>query len=319
MDDSGQLEDAAKQHAAELIRETDMAAREHDLVKRQQSFDDEKKRAIAKVSQKMTEINQLEQKLKADEEKHKAEFANARDALATEVTDNRAALEVELHNKRAELEVELRNKRAELEVELRNKRTRLSDELRTLRADAERKIAENREQQMSSLEEDVAKLRAKRLSEVGDAENVERDRIRIDISKEREAWAKHHDDARALLDREYSELAKQKAALSALQGDIHSRKTELEISERNLERREQRHEQQWNRRNDKLAEDLAANLEEAHKSMNRHRESYVEDNQRLRDSLATQTDLLGVFEQLKRQLGGKDPAEVLRELNERAP
>ena len=337
MEHSGKLEDAAKQDAAELIRETEIAAREQALAKRQQSFDEEKQRTIAKVNQKVAELNQLEQKLKADEQKREAGFANERAALATELRDKRtelavelsdkrtglevelrdkrAALEDELHDKRAELQVELHNKRVGLEVELRNKRTGLSDELRTLRADAERKIAENREQQISSLEEEIAKLRAKRLSEVCDAENVERDRIRTDIAKERDAWAKHHEDARALLDKEYSELAKQKAALSALQGDIHGRKMELEISERNLERREQRQEQQWSRRNDLLAEETAANLEEAHKSLNKHKQSYVEDNQRLRDSLATQTDLLGVFEQLKRQLGGNDPAEVLRELN----
>lgn len=326
MEHSGKLEDAAKQDAAELIRETEIAAREQALAKRQQSFDEEKQRTIAKVNHKVAELNELEQKLKADEQKHEAGFANDRAALATELRDKRTELEVELrdkraafedelHDKRAELQVELHNKRIGLEVELRNKRTGLSDELRTLRADAERKIAENREQQISSLEEEITKLRAKRLSEVCDAENVERDRIRTDIAKEREAWAKHHEDARALLDKEYSELAKQKAALSALQGDIHGRKMELEISERNLERREQRQEQQWIRRNDLLAEELAANLEEAHKSLNKHKQSYVEDNQRLRDSLATQTDLLGVFEQLKRKLGGHDPAEVLRELN----
>ncbi|MDD0981095.1 chromosome partitioning protein ParA [Pseudomonas shahriarae] len=326
MEHSGKLEDAAKQDAAELIRETEIAAREQALAKRQQSFDEEKQRTIAKVNHKVAELNELEQKLKADEQKHEAGFANDRAALATELRDKRTELEVELrdkraafedelHDKRAELQVELHNKRIGLEVELRNIRTGLSDELRTLRADAERKIAENREQQISSLEEEITKLRAKRLSEVCDAENVERDRIRTDIAKEREAWAKHHEDARALLDKEYSELAKQKAALSALQGDIHGRKMELEISERNLERREQRQEQQWIRRNDLLAEELAANLEEAHKSLNKHKQSYVEDNQRLRDSLATQTDLLGVFEQLKRKLGGHDPAEVLRELN----
>ena len=43
-----------------------------------------------------------------------------------------------------------------------------------------------------------------------------------------------------------------------------------------------------------------------------------EEISRLRESLRIQTELLGAFDQLKRQLDGKDPAEIIRNLNSQA-
>jgi hypothetical protein len=194
-------------------------------------------------------------------------------------------------------------------------RAALQAELRDKRADADRVIAEGREQKLSSLEEEIAGLRAKRLEDICNAESSERDRIRAGIARERDAWTKTQDDARKLLDAQYAELGKHKGALSALQGDIQERSTELEQAERLLERKEQRLEQQWQRRSEKLDEELDSRLEQAQLSLASQRRSLTEENSRLRESLAVQTGLLGTFEQLKRQLGGKDPAEILRDLN----
>lgn len=194
-------------------------------------------------------------------------------------------------------------------------RAALQAELRDKRADADMAIAQNREQKLSALEEEITGLRAKRLEDISSAESSERDRIRAGITRERDAWTKAQDDARKLLDAEYAEQGKQKGVLSALQGEIQERSAELEQAERLLERKEQRQEQQWQRRSDKLDEELDSHLEQARMSLASQRQSLTEENSRLRESLAGQTGLLGAFEQLKRQLGGKDPAEILRDLN----
>lgn len=194
-------------------------------------------------------------------------------------------------------------------------RAALNAELRQKRAEGERRISEIREQQLSALEEELANLRARRLSEVSAAGDTERERIRDELNKQREAWTKQQDDARARLDAELSELAKQKGALSAMQSELHGRAMELEAAERNLERKEQRLEQQFRRRSEQFADELESNLEEARRSLDMQKQSCLEDNRRLRETLAIQADLLGVFEQLKRQLGGKDPSEILRDLN----
>lgn len=195
------------------------------------------------------------------------------------------------------------------------KRAALNAELRQKRAEGERRISEIREQQLSALEEELANLRSRRLSEVSAAGDAERERIRDELSRQREAWTKQQDDARARLDAELSELAKQKGALCALQSEVHGRAMELEAAERNLERKEQRLEQQARRRSEQFADELESNLEEARRSLEMQKQSCIEDNRRLRETLAIQTGLLGVFEHLKLQLGGKDPSEILRDLN----
>ena len=147
------------------------------------------------------------------------------------------------------------------------------------------------------------------------AENAERDRIRAEIAKDRAAWTKQQDDTRKQFDVERTEFEKQKGALSALQSEIEGRKVELETAERTLERKDQRLQQQWLKRNDELEESVEARLNERRKSLELAEASYKEESARLRESLRIQTELLSAFEQLKRQLGGKDPAEIIRDLN----
>lgn len=196
-----------------------------------------------------------------------------------------------------------------------DERAALQAELRDKRAESDRSIAATRERMLSALEIEIAGLRAKRLDEISGAENGERDRIRTGIVRERDAWTKVQDDARKLLDAEYAELGKQKGALSALQGQIQERAAELEQAERQLERKEQRLEQKWQKRSEELDDEFDDRLDEARRSLASQKQAIVEENARLRESLAVQTGLLGAFEQLKRQLGGKDPAEVIRDLN----
>ena len=66
---------------------------------------------------------------------------------------------------------------------------------------------------------------------------------------------------------------------------------------------------------DELPERVKDQVAEYKDSLSAENEEYKKEIQRLRDSLLTQTELLGAFEQLRRQLGDKDPAEVLRDLN----
>lgn len=201
------------------------------------------------------------------------------------------------------------------DVGFAEERAALNAELRDKRTQGEADIAESREKKLSNLEDEIAKLQAKRLENASNAENAERDRIRAEIAKERAAWTKQQDDTRKQLDVERTEFEKQKGALSALQSEIEGRKVELETAERTLERKDQRLQQQWLKRNDELEESVEARLHERRKSLELAEASSKEELSRLRESLRIQTELLGAFEQLKRQLGGKDPADVIRDLN----
>lgn len=196
------------------------------------------------------------------------------------------------------------DERAALNIELRDKRNQVDAEISNIRA---KKLLE--------LDDEVAKLKSTRLSEISNTENMERERIRAEIVKEREAWATQQNDDRKKLNAERTELEKQRGALSALQSEVEGRKVELESAERMIERKEQRLEQQWQRRNEQLQDEVEEQIRERRKSLEATEANFRAENARLRQALNIQTGLVSAFEQLKQQLGGKDPAEILRALN----
>lgn len=196
-----------------------------------------------------------------------------------------------------------------------DERATLNNELRDKRNQAEAEISNIRAKRLLELDDEIAKLKAKRLDEISNAENIERERIRAEIAKEREAWTNQQDNDRKKLIVKRTELEKQKGALSALQSEVEGRKVELESAERMLERKEQRREQQWQRRNEQLQDEVEEQVGERRKSLEAREANFRAENARLREALNIQTRLIGAFEQLKQQLGGKDPAEILRALN----
>lgn len=196
-----------------------------------------------------------------------------------------------------------------------DERATLNNELRDKRNQAEAEISNIRAKKLLELDDEVAKLKSTRLDEISNAENMERERIRAEIVKEREAWATQQNDDRKKLNAERTELEKQKGALSALQSEVEGRKVELESAERMIERKEQRLEQQWQRRNEQLQDEVEEQIRERRKSLEATEANFRAENARLREALNIQTGLVSAFDQLKQQLGGKDPAEILRALN----
>ena len=196
-----------------------------------------------------------------------------------------------------------------------DERASLNNELRDKRNQAEAEISNIRAKKLLELDDEVAKLKSTRLDEISNAENMERERIRAEIVKEREAWATQQNDDRKKLNAERTELEKQKGALSALQSEVEGRKVELESAERMIERKEQRLEQQWQRRNEQLQDEVEEQIRERRKSLEATEANFRAENARLREALNIQTGLVSAFEQLKQDLGGKDPAEILRALN----
>ena len=196
-----------------------------------------------------------------------------------------------------------------------DERSALNNELRDKRNQLDAEISNIRAKKLLELDDEVAKLKSTRLDEISNAENMERERIRAEIVKEREAWATQQNDDRKKLNAERTELEKQKGALSALQSEVEGRKVELESAERMIERKEQRLEQQWQRRNEQLQDEVEEQIRERRKSLEATEANFRAENARLREALNIQTGLVSAFDQLKQQLGGKDPAEILRALN----
>lgn len=194
-------------------------------------------------------------------------------------------------------------------------RANLNNELRDKRNQAEVDISNIRARKFSELDDEITRLKAKRLDDIANSENLERERVRAEIAKEREAWTNQQDEIRKKLNAERTEFERQRGALSALQSEVEGRKVELESAERVLERKEQRLEQQWHRRNEQQQDEVEEQIGERRKSLEAAEANFRAENTRLREALNIQSGLFSVFEQLKQQLGGKDPAEILRALN----
>jgi len=302
--DLQKLKERIHHDLADLVnREGEITRRELTVTEREQKADaglGDKAKALADEAARQHRANQAEEdhlRKRADaiaEERQRLEVAKA------ELVDREQAI-IAAEQKR---DAGFADERTALDIELRDKRAKMEPE-----------IADVREQKLSSLEDEIGTLKTKRFEDITKAEQAERDRIRAEITTEQEAWTKQQVDARNKLETERTELEKQKGAVSALQSELEGRKFELEANERKLERIEQRLEQQCQKRNDELDEKIEARLEEERKSLEAEKQSFKDENARLRESLRIQAELVGAFDQLKRQLGDKDPAEILRELN----
>ena len=183
------------------------------------------------------------------------------------------------------------------------------------RAAVERELANRRASALTALEKELAEARSTRLAEVTASESAERERIKAEIANERTDWdevrAKQQED----LKQQRGELEKQKGAVSALQSELEGKRVALDNEELDLERRTLSLKRQIQKRRDNLDEDVAALVSEERKSFESSQQAAAEEAHRLRATIESQTSLLGAFDHLQQQLGGREPGAVILELN----
>lgn len=292
------------------VRQKELHTTEAEIAKRELAVTEREQKADAGFADKAKSL--------ADEaaRQHQANQAEAKrlqehaDALAEERQRIEAAKAQLVARERSIVTAEQKR-----DAGFADERTALDTELRNKRAALESELTAYREQRLAAMEQEIANLKTRRMEEVAQAENTERERLRAEIAAERESWSKQHDADRKQLETERAELEKHKGAVYALQSELEGRQVELETSERALDRKEQRLERQWQKRNEELADEVELRLDEERKSMEAERQTLKGENARLRESLRIQMEIVGAFEHLKQQLGEQDPAEILRELN----
>lgn len=183
------------------------------------------------------------------------------------------------------------------------------------RAAVERELAERRASALTDLETELAQTRSARLTEVTASESTERDRIRVEIEKERTHWEEAWTQQQKDLKHQRDELERQKGAVSALQSELEGKRVALDNEEFDLEGRTRSLQRQIQKRRDNLEEDLEALLSEERKSFEASQQAAADEAERLRATIQSQTSLLGAFEHLQQQLGGREPGAVILELN----
>ena len=234
--------------------------------------------------------------------------------LAAELSADLITLEAQKH------QLSLREKAIILAEQRRDagfaaERDDLQADLRIERARMEATIEDVRRAKLAALEDEITTLKGKRLEDVARAEASEHERLRGAMNSERLAWTTLQEEAREQLQTERTELERQKGALSAALSECEGLKAELESNERTLHSKDTRLERQWQKRSDDLEASVDAWFAERRAAQDLAEAASREERTRLCASLRSQTELLGAFEQLQRQLGGKDPAEIIRTLN----
>lgn len=315
-----------------IERQTDeLDARESDL-KSAEARLSEKLKALylseGEIARRELEIAEREQKADAgfaDKTRVMIEKAGRQQYASIEALDNLRELADKVADERNELELAkvgllkreqaliaseqkrdagYSDERAALDQELSNKRTKLECEVDAIR-----------EQKLTDLEKNISDIKVKRLAELDGFLNIERERIRAEIGRERDAFKLELEEDRKRLAIERTELERQKGVISAQQSEIEGRNSELEANERVLERREQRLEKQWERKNAELDDRLEEMIQDEREALEQDKQSLQDRYYRLQDTVRNQESLLAAFEQLKKQLGDKDAIVVIREIN----
>lgn len=297
-----------------IAREGEVSRRELDVIEREQKADAgfaDRAQTLAAEAERQSVANQTEADRLKEREK----------ALTEEIEKLQKEKEAvrQREQKITEAEIErdagYAEARAALDEELKGKRTEWQDEVIRNRTALQQEITAKKQELIADLEKEIAVLREDRLAEVRGVWEKERSsmqanaeaeahRIREEIKEEREAWDTARIAQQADLKAQNEANEKKAAELSAKEDHLLGKEHEIQATERNLE--SLRNQQEM--RVEELVADRKASLDADNASLK-------EEIQRLRDSLKVQTELTGVFEQLKRQLGDQDPAEILRDLN----
>ncbi len=200
--------------------------------------------------------------------------------------DIRSALDRELDARRTEFQREDADKRSGLQKMLAEREAKLL-------ADLDAEIEGLRTRRLEELE---AALGQRRTSLVDEAETEAR-RIRETVRAEREAWNAERSATEAELKARREENEKKAGELSAREDHMQGVQREFECQERLLETRRE-----------KLDDEVESRVAECKATLGA-------ENKRLLESLRIQSGQLGAFKQMEAQFNGKDPAEVLRDLN----
>ncbi|MBR0191052.1 MAG: hypothetical protein IJQ31_03190 [Thermoguttaceae bacterium] len=337
-------------------RITALDARENDLEKRSQKIAEDIANAIAKegeIARRELAVAEREQRADAGFADKVAELA-AQTQIQTEANNQKVAQlkerEENLTRQYANLEAEkesLRQReqkvaeaellrdtgysdmRAGLEAELNQKRVEFQNESAQLRSVLEQEMTTLKSKLLAELETQITDIREKRLAEITDAEekvrmrvrkkaeeealnirkaaDEEALRVRNEIRREREEWDAEKQSQK-------SELKRQNEANEKKEGELSNKEDALKGREHELKLRESRLETDWGR----LEKTIEDGVEERRKSFEKETNALKEEMERLRNDIQVQMKLVGVFDELKRQLGEKDPEEVLRDLNSKS-
>lgn len=298
-----EVEEVERQHLAAMeARHATCADRELSLQERD-----------TQAAQRHLQLEQRAEELRAREERV-AEAERERDAGFTE---NRRNLDLELRAARKAMEnraEELRTREAQVikaeqdrDAGYTENRRQLDAELHAQRQVSEEESNQRRLQRLSELQAELVEERRRRRAELSRDLEADRAQSTEDIIKQRQAF----EDQRSLAD----------AAIKHLQQEANQRVADLTVKEVEIDRQRRALDAETARleeRRQTLDEEVEQAAAERKASFAQKEESLKAENVRLRGQIQSADKLTGLFENLKRQLGGRDAALVLADLEAQA-
>ena len=179
---------------------------------------------------------------------------------------------------------------------------------------SERDLSTKRLTALEALEVEVNRLRADHLEAIRTEGQAERNRLTQSLEELRSEFEASLKIERDSFDRQKLEIEIQRGTLSALQTELEGRRVELDESEAEIDRRRQRMREVEADRLTEIEEEVQTRIEEERLTFKARLEAAIANSERIRSQLQTQDELLGAFEDLRRQMGGREPAAVLSQL-----
>lgn len=323
-----QIEDAEKRLLASVAaREAACGDRERRLDLR----DAEALKQHKSLQDLGEELRIREERVAKAEQERDAGFAESRRVLDLELRAERQQLESRAAQlrEREEQVFKAEQERDAGYVELR----RLHDAQQHARwQQTEKELANRRAQSLSELQAELAEERRRRRDELSREIDLDRSQANAQLLAQRKAFEQEQTQARAAAkqaeertnQREADLTAKEHAidyrdkALTAWEAKLGERKRAIdeEVEQRVVHRQKAMDtaEAQLEQRRQALEEEVEAKVADRRVSLERREETFKLEFNRLRSQIQTADRTIGLFESLKRQLGGKDPELLLTEL-----
>ena len=298
---------------AERRRMAAVEAREAACAERERGLDQrntERLEQLRLLEQRTEELRRREEQLAQAEQVRDAGFAESRRACDRELRARRQEMEVQAEKLRKR-EEQVAQAESERDAGFTQIRRKLDEEIHAQRRDAEEELGQLKLQRLSDLQNELADERRRWRDDLSRELEADRARVTADIEQANQRQADLTANERDLDYRQKSLDAwevKFNERKDALDDDVEQRVSHrqraLDAAEARLEERKLA-----------LEEEVEQCVGERRASYDAREETLKAETNRLRGQLQSSEKLLGLFDGLKKQLGGRDPEQVLADLS----
>ena len=277
-----------------MKKNNDSEKHEHDEQRAEHFEAAENRLNIDKLSERETNFREIETRLE-EVKKSLDEKEKILEERAKELSDREAIIRTS--------EIQRDNGYVEL-------RRDLDEELQDIRKKFNEYISNKRSEDFAALNEEIIKEKTKRLSALSSELDADRERVQNEIAVLKKEFEQEKTEIKKELAKERDTIKTDRINLENETAKVEQEKTELQYSKKILQAKE---DALFNLK-ERINEEVEAGIAEAKKSFEMKEKRTQEECERLRKSISQIQNLNGIYDELKRKLGGQEPEKILLEL-----